>query len=134
MKASELKLGYPILKNNKLICICLADLSIIQDEETIDEELRLYKPVMLTDNWLISLDFEFIINPITKKTHFTHTTGLKIVKYNSSGFFALGYTLKEENISYSPPLIYLHHLLDALYLIKGIGFVFNNEFIANFNI
>lgn len=111
MKSSDLRIGYPVYKRGKLICVTVDILGEIYEEQEKPEGERAYGRVPLNATWLQLLGFEAKAHPISKAIHYTHVeTGLKVTA-SQKGTFSLGYPLKERmpgmELTYYVELVYL---------------------------
>ena len=123
IKANQLRLGYPVYKNSRLISISIDDLNEILKEESFHLEKRQYKPIVLSEKWLNIMGFEKTVIPFTKDILFIHeSSGLRVRPSKNMKNYCLGYILKEKkgnvDYKYCPDLIFLHDLFDAFLLLK----------------
>lgn len=136
MKASELRIGNCCMCNNKDYVIELEDFRDILEDV---EEIRYYKPIPLTEEWLHKLGFY----THQEKGRYGYKWYIPVADYNyvverdfneyQSHFFGIEYTdcpdAKDDYVmnSFSFDLEYVHQLQNLYFALTGKELEFNQQ-------
>ncbi|MBT0813013.1 hypothetical protein KIH41_17125 [Litoribacter ruber] len=132
MNANEIKIGYPLFKNGKIISTSVEDLVQIQQEESFEEASKTYRPIPLCPKGLDFFGFVPKTNNFDKNVHFhNEDSGIKVVDNKSFPEYTLNIKMTKKRgsgtMTYYSPLPYLHSLIDALNVMEHWYFKFSQE-------
>lgn len=123
MEAKELRIGNYVNKDGNIERVCQGVIAYMAVHEDNHNEER-FKPIQLTEEWLLKFGFKHIIEHIYKLKNFTihYFVNYPLIKINLEND-----EYKEVNVSIPIKIIYVHQLQNLYFALTGEELIINKN-------